>query len=72
MLFMMLSRHWSWTLWEADIEIPEAARTDGSFKVAVRAVDADYAEQPEDPAQLWNIRGVLNNAWHRIKLHAAA
>jgi sulfite oxidase len=69
----VLFRHWSWTLWEAEVELPEAARKPGgSFQVAVRAVDADYAEQPEDPARLWNIRGVLNNAWHRIKLHVAA
>jgi hypothetical protein len=24
--------------------------------------------QPEDPAHLWNFKGYMNNAWHRVRV----
>ncbi len=35
---------------------------------AVKAVDTGYNTQPESPRAIWNKRGILNNAWHRVKV----
>jgi len=58
---------WAWTLWEATIPLAGADRSQ-PLEVAVRAVDGSYNTQPEEAAPLWNLRGVLNNAWHRVTL----
>lgn len=55
------SDQWAWTLWQAELDLPP-----GRHRVAVRAVDASANTQPEQPAPLWNIKGYVNNAWHRI------
>ena len=62
-------REWAWTLWEATVPLPEGAGQPGSrIQLAARAVDSQYNAQPDNVAPLWNIRGVLNNAWHRIEV----
>jgi sulfite oxidase len=33
-----------------------------------KAVDASYNSQPDNVAAIWNLRGVVNNAWHRVKV----
>jgi sulfite oxidase len=48
------------------VPLPEAK--DGRVKLICRAVDANYNTQPESPAGIWNLRGVLNNAWHEVVL----
>lgn len=49
--------------------MPEGMGVPGStVQLAVRAVDAQYNSQPDNVAPLWNLRGVLNNAWHRIEI----
>uniref|UniRef100_T1INN5 Sulfite oxidase n=1 Tax=Strigamia maritima TaxID=126957 RepID=T1INN5_STRMM len=61
---MKINRAWAWTLWQADIPLPKS----GSHKLEIccRAVDSSYNNQPDSVAPIWNLRGVLNNAWHRI------
>ena len=62
-------REWAWTLWEACVPLPATAQQAGSkVTLAVRAVDSQYNSQPENVAPLWNLRGVLNNAWHSVDL----
>ena len=61
-----LNRMWSWTQWTVEIPIPEGHN--GSLEVCCKAVDSSYNTQPENVAPIWNLRGVLNNAWHRITL----
>jgi sulfite oxidase len=53
----------AWRLWSA---VPTLAA--GRHELVVRAVDAGGEHQPEDPAPLWNARGYLNNAWHRVRI----
>lgn len=56
----------AWTLWSYEIEIPEDAIE--SVDICIRAIDSNCNTQPENIDALWNIRGLLNNSWHRIKL----
>ena len=41
------------------------------FPVIVRAWDASKQTQPEDMRPLWNFKGYMNNAWHRVKIHVS-
>jgi sulfite oxidase len=36
------------------------------IQICSKAVNSSYDVQPDTAAPLWNIRGVLNNAWHRV------
>lgn len=38
------------------------------FKVEIwaKAVDSSYNVQPEEFKNIWNLRGVLSNAYHRV------
>ena len=35
--------------------------------VCVRAWDSAANTQPEDPESVWNFKGYMNNAWHRVR-----
>ena len=37
----------------------------GTVEIVARATDDSYNTQPESVEHLWNMRGVLNNAWAR-------
>lgn len=50
-----------WCLWEADVELPT-----GPAELVCRAVDSAANSQPEALAPLWNFKGYMNNAWHRV------
>lgn len=56
---------WSWRHWHADLDLPP-----GTTRVVARAWDSAAGTQPSDPAQLWNPKGYVNNAWARVTLHA--
>jgi sulfite oxidase len=58
-------RTYSWTLWEAVVDLPPGADT---AEFIVKAVDENYQSQPERPDGIWNVRGILNNSWHRIQM----
>jgi sulfite oxidase len=36
--------------------------------IQCKAVDSSYNVQPDSIAPIWNMRGLLNNAWHRIRV----
>jgi sulfite oxidase len=52
-----------WRLWEASLELPA-----GPHELVCRAWDSAANTQPEDPAHLWNFLGLMNNAWHRVRV----
>ncbi len=54
---------WSWRLWEADVPVRADTR-----QLVVRAWDEDDTGQPENPGTLWNFKGYLNSAWHRVTI----
>lgn len=56
---------WAWRLWEARLDLPA-----GEHEIVCRAWDTAAQTQPEDPAHVWNFKGYMNNAWHRVKVTA--
>ena len=59
-------RAWAWSLWEATLPLPDA--TQDSVQLCCKAVDDSYNVQPDTTAPIWNLRGCLSNAWHRVNL----
>jgi sulfite oxidase len=56
---------WTWTRWTATVTLAV-----GQHTLMVRAVDETGAVQPSDLATVWNVKGYLNNAWHRVSIVA--
>eukprot|EP01038_Epipyxis_sp_PR26KG_P005180 gene5180-7207_t len=57
-------KFWCWKLWEFDI----LHDTLGSInEIVLRAWDDSNNTQPEKPT--WNVMGMLNNPWFRVKVH---
>ena len=61
--------HWGWSLWSIDLPIPKNMK---DVEIWVKAVDSSYNTQPESFANIWNLRGVLSNAYHRIQVKVGA
>ncbi|XP_035794444.1 sulfite oxidase-like [Anopheles albimanus] len=60
-------RHWSWTLWTAQIPIRPGQK--GPIEIWSKAVDSNYNTQPETFGNIWNLRGVVGNAYSRVKVN---
>ncbi|XP_014478462.1 PREDICTED: probable sulfite oxidase, mitochondrial isoform X2 [Dinoponera quadriceps] len=58
-------RYWSWTLWSVDLPVDENSE---ETEIWAKAVDSAYNVQPESFRNIYNIRGLLCNAYHRIKI----
>jgi sulfite oxidase len=56
-------RAWAWVVWEATIPVPSSR---GEVELCCKAVDRSYNVQPDTAGPIWNLRGCLSNAWHRI------
>lgn len=61
-------RNWAWALWTTDIPIPNNAE---DVEIWSKAVDSNYNVQPETFENTWNLRGVLSNAYSRVKVNVA-
>lgn len=59
-------QHWAWTLWELELPVDSSKKTS---EIWVKAVDSSYNTQPESFEYIWNLRGVLNNAYHKITIN---
>ncbi|DAZ96578.1 TPA: hypothetical protein N0F65_011802 [Lagenidium giganteum] len=59
------NRAWAWTPWVLDVEVPAGVK---ELEILCKAVDSSYNVQPDSIAPIWNMRGVLNNAWHRVRV----
>lgn len=57
---------WSWCLWETAMELAPGAHT-----LIVRAQDTTGVGQPSALRDVWNVKGYLNNAWHRVEVVAS-
>ncbi|KAG8431620.1 hypothetical protein GDO86_017880, partial [Hymenochirus boettgeri] len=58
-------RAWAWKLWQLNVPLPPKG---SDFTIICKAVDSSYNVQPDTVAPIWNLRGVLNNAWHRVQV----
>ncbi|MBW4025136.1 MAG: molybdopterin-dependent oxidoreductase [Proteobacteria bacterium] len=56
---------WSWTFWETTVDLPP-----GEHRLAVRAWDEAGQTQPSSLTDVWNVKGYLNGAWHRLRVVA--
>jgi sulfite oxidase len=54
-----------WRFWEAQLELAA-----GDHQITVRAWDSAANTQPEDVRKIWNFKGYLNNAWHKVQITA--
>ena len=61
-----LDKAWAWTFWEANIKIPDNI---DSAEIICKATDASYNVQPDSVKGIWNLRGINNNAWHRVNVN---
>jgi sulfite oxidase len=52
-----------WTFWQAQLTLGA-----GEHEIVARAVDTSATMQPEHTHHVWNFKGYMNNAWHRIKV----
>lgn len=59
--FINAPQLWTWQLWRAEFELPP-----GRHELVVRAWDSAANSQPETIASVWNFKGYVNNAWHRV------
>lgn len=58
-----LDHMWSWTFFTTELKIPRDAK---NLEIVAKATDRAYNSQPDTPAGIWNIRGLLHNAWQRV------
>lgn len=58
-------RYWSWTLWKVELPV---AKNMKETKIYAKAVDSAYNVQPESFENIYNIRGLLCNAYHRVTI----
>ncbi|KAL3885841.1 hypothetical protein ACJMK2_025873 [Sinanodonta woodiana] len=56
---------WAWTLWEATVPLPKESK---NTLLICKAIDSSYNCQPDSVEGIWNLRGVLSNAWHRVSV----
>lgn len=51
----------TWRLWQATVPLGP-----GTHQLIARGMDSAGGHQPEDPASVWNFKGYMNTARHRI------
>ena len=56
---------WVWRLFRAELNLAPGER-----EIAVRAWDSAGETQPQDPRGIWNFKGYMHNAWHRVRVTA--
>lgn len=52
---------YTWSFWEIEMQFEN-----GPTQIIARATDSDNKSQPADVKDIWNFKGYMNNAWHRI------
>ncbi|KAK3159223.1 hypothetical protein QOZ80_2AG0147400 [Eleusine coracana subsp. coracana] len=58
-------KYWCWCFWSVEVEVLDLL---GSKEIAVRAWDEAMNTQPEK--LIWNLMGMMNNCWFRVKINA--
>lgn len=66
-------KHWGWTLFSADVAVPESIRhlaelgVEGGVEVALVAYATDVHGQRQELQTQWNLRGVAEASWSVVK-----
>lgn len=60
-------RPYLWRFFEA--QLPPPPGPPRTLEVLARARDSGGHVQPEHPAECWNFKGYMNNAWSRVTFH---
>lgn len=55
---------WCWCFWQLPVDVADLL---GAKEISVRAWDEATNTQPEN--LIWNVLGMMNNCWFRIKIH---
>lgn len=58
-------RYWSWSLWRVELPVEKNIN---EIEIWAKAVDSAYNVQPESFANIYNIRGLLCNAYQKVKI----
>ncbi|KUI64171.1 Sulfite oxidase [Cytospora mali] len=61
------NKAWAWKRWRYIGQLKQP-KQDACVQVVVKATDDSYNSQPETHASIFNIRGNLANAWHRVRV----
>lgn len=62
-------RAWAWTQWSATVRWPSGSSDEKTeTQLICKAIDSSYNVQPDSFSGIYNRRGVLSNAWHRINI----
>ncbi|KAF5479815.1 hypothetical protein F2P56_000606 [Juglans regia] len=56
------SDKWAWVFFEVTVDVAH------STEIIAKAVDIAANVQPEKVEDIWNLRGILNTSWHRVKV----
>ena len=54
---------WAWVLWTACLDLAP-----GTQELIVRAWDGAAQTQPERAEHVWNPKGYVGSAWHRVRV----
>lgn len=58
------ARAWAWVQWRHSVVVPQGAPE--TLRIACKAVDDQYNQQPHEASPVWNVRGILNTSWGRV------
>jgi sulfite oxidase len=59
-------RAWAASLYSIELPLPAGVKAGDTLELAVKATDEAYNTQPATPGEVWNVRGLMNNSWHRV------
>ncbi|MBP5976226.1 molybdopterin-dependent oxidoreductase [Brasilonema sp. CT11] len=54
----------TWQFWQHQLELQS-----DTTELIVRAWDSQGNTQPQNLEQVWNFKGYMNNAWHRVRIN---
>jgi sulfite oxidase len=55
-----------WCLWETVLDFKP-----GQCEIIARSVDSAANSQPEEARHVWNFKGYMNNAWHKVNVQCS-
>ncbi|EJF63681.1 hypothetical protein DICSQDRAFT_101612 [Dichomitus squalens LYAD-421 SS1] len=55
-------KYWAWVFWSCELKLEEMI---GAQEISLRSMDSRKNYQPEHTS--WNLMGMMNNAWYRLK-----